>query len=366
MQKLLRLLFVAISVAVALAYWFIITTFSDIHWFDQLSELTNVKAANLVSAFNFTQCVSVFETVPHHFLSEMEVKEKLRFAYPTYLFSYGGSGNTLTRLLIEEITDIWTGSPYHDAQLYQLGFVGEMFCEELNRVIVIKYHPENIKKKMNDINNFYKPCFGRKPLTHSIQWPYISAIFIMRNPWHATWSEFQLHNNPNKTSKHLAHFALKDFDIPVFKRFVKDSFTAWQWTFTLMDIMNKNGFTNYTVINYQNLINVHSPSVALREMDTMIRFLFQDEYYMQNKRILHIKMECIIHHLMPNDYRRFGAIHRSKPDPTMHVTMQYAYSALDEHDKEFMCNQWEQIKHKAELYNFTLLQGINCSMLHFS
>ena len=41
----------------------------------------------------------------------------LRHSYPLFLFSYGGGGNTMTRLLLEYITNVWTGSIFMDLTL---------------------------------------------------------------------------------------------------------------------------------------------------------------------------------------------------------------------------------------------------------
>ena len=41
------------------------------------------------------------------------------------LTSFPGSGNTWTRLLIEDVTGYFTGSVYWDQSLYDGGFLGE-------------------------------------------------------------------------------------------------------------------------------------------------------------------------------------------------------------------------------------------------
>lgn len=59
---------------------------------------------------------------------------------PTVLASYPGSGSTITRLLIEMTTGVWTGSIYGDASLYTSSphpFCGEMTTRN---VVAIKSH----------------------------------------------------------------------------------------------------------------------------------------------------------------------------------------------------------------------------------
>lgn len=40
---------------------------------------------------------------------------------PAVLTSFPGSGNTLARILIEELTGVWSGSVYNDAELKKNG-----------------------------------------------------------------------------------------------------------------------------------------------------------------------------------------------------------------------------------------------------
>ena len=76
----------------------------------------------------------------------------------------------------------------------------------------------------------------------------------------------------------MANFELKYFKIDVFQRFVKDSLIAFLWTFELMDMLKRHNLTNYIVIQYNGLINLKHPKIALNEMNKMIRFLYRNEY----------------------------------------------------------------------------------------
>jgi hypothetical protein len=43
-----------------------------------------------------------------------------------FLTSFPGSGNTWTRLLIEDVTGFYSGSVYFDQSLFDGGFIGEI------------------------------------------------------------------------------------------------------------------------------------------------------------------------------------------------------------------------------------------------
>merc|ERR1712136_434057 len=53
---------------------------------------------------------------------QLTFPEKIRHPNPSYLFSFGGSGSTVIRLLMEYITNVWTGSIYNDKKLFNYGF----------------------------------------------------------------------------------------------------------------------------------------------------------------------------------------------------------------------------------------------------
>ena len=56
----------------------------------------------------------------------------------TALASFPGSGNTWVRLLVQQMSGIWTGSIYSDGDLRANGFPGEHKTGD--RVMVVKTH----------------------------------------------------------------------------------------------------------------------------------------------------------------------------------------------------------------------------------
>lgn len=57
----------------------------------------------------------------------------------TWLSSYPGSGNTWTRLLLEQATGIYTGGVYNDESLMDIGMAGEGIADPA-RVLTVKIH----------------------------------------------------------------------------------------------------------------------------------------------------------------------------------------------------------------------------------
>lgn len=94
------------------------------------------------------------------FLTNAEADKRGKF----YLASFPGSGNTWSRLLLEETTGVYTGSVYCDTQLLRSGHYGEGINS--SHVIAIKSHTR------------FKPDDVR------------GIIYIVRNPFHAILSKY--------------------------------------------------------------------------------------------------------------------------------------------------------------------------------
>lgn len=134
---------------------------------------------------------------------------------PTVLASYPGSGSTITRLLIEMTTGVWTGSIYGDESLYMS--MPHPFCGEMTtrNVVAIKSHgpwegqptvefakravlmlrsPFNaIPSYYNWFNTFYKK--GSKALQHQKQAP------------EEEWIQWRGNNVRNQTEYWTNHFS---------------------------------------------------------------------------------------------------------------------------------------------------------------
>ena len=127
---------------------------------------------------------------------------------PPVLYTFPGSGNTWTRQLIEYSTGIYTGSVYNDGSLKK-DLPGEMTCDKT--VSVIKAHPTTHPfKKMikGTIHSDGKKCMKKniRAWTH--------AIFVVRNPWRAIWSEYQR----MWSDSHIGHVRKSEFDVASWRR----------------------------------------------------------------------------------------------------------------------------------------------------
>lgn len=104
---------------------------------------------------------------------------------PPMLYTYPGSGNTWSRLLIEYATGILTGSVYNDGSLRE-ALPGEFKCNW--EVSVVKVHPhthpfselyggtfnsDDMKCKKGEVKRFER------------------SILLIRNPFDSIWSEYQ-------------------------------------------------------------------------------------------------------------------------------------------------------------------------------
>ena len=94
------------------------------------------------------------------FLTDAEAAKRGIF----YLASFPGSGNTWSRLLLEETTGVYTGAIYCDTQLLRSGHFGEGINS--SHVIAIKSHTRFNTEDLRGI------------------------IYIVRNPFHAILSKF--------------------------------------------------------------------------------------------------------------------------------------------------------------------------------
>jgi len=105
------------------------------------------------------------------------IHENDRATYPiTALWSFPGSGNTYTRLLLEYGSGYHTGSIYSDRVLSAMGMVED---RNDSSVIAVKGHWLNREGKLEGGSPFSYP--------HGMQ----RAVIMVRNPLEALWSEAQ-------------------------------------------------------------------------------------------------------------------------------------------------------------------------------
>ena len=121
------------------------------------------------------------------------------------LVSFPGSGNTWTRLLIEDVTGYYTGSVYWDKSLYDGGFIGEKEEMENGTTVVVKNH--NVRG-----------LSGAK-----------GVVLLVRNPYDAITAEFNRKQSRNNGSgnKHIGSADLEKFNSTKWFQTVKGLSTKW-------------------------------------------------------------------------------------------------------------------------------------------
>lgn len=127
---------------------------------------------------------------------------------PPLLYSFPGSGNTWTRLLIEYATGFVSGSLYNDRQLAEF-LPGELFCSR--NVSVVKAHPSlNYFSELflTDLNSNLTVKSGLKKCARGGVSKFSRAIVLLRDPFDALWSEF----TRRASASHIGTLRRNEFD----------------------------------------------------------------------------------------------------------------------------------------------------------
>ena len=325
----------------------------------------SMNRTDVITTVNCTQIVNDNNI---KFLSESNINapKDLRHQYPLFLFSYGGSGNTVTRLLLEYITNIWTGSISFDPFLIKNGFKGQKTCQD---VLAIKCHPEQkiqlMKREKRDF--FLKQRKARgKSMDPPKYYSNMSAIFVLRNPWKAMFTLYTFYEGGCKNceekylNEHTHHLWRDKWDPDKWRKSLRKAVQRYVITFKVMDVMKEFGF-DYIVVKYENLIDLNRPEVQISEMNKILRYLYSDDGYKRNKEMLMRRMECLFPFLMKQDYQRLGVMHRSKANETKHVTSEMAYGWLVRNKTGLICQLWRELKPKVSIYGYQNLPGVNCT-----
>eukprot|EP01084_Bolivina_argentea_P091732 165114_1 len=267
---------------------------------EYITNLSNIPCKQCVKMIDANDMIHLFDTSIH----ECSSKFKHCGSSTPFLFSFGGSGNTVTRIIISDITNIYTGSIYpaaaHYAQLGSSGrFIGEGICgkKSKNNIVVIKAHPEhlNTTKLLSLFNGncTINDCVcgiqqGDKYVPNHIlyqknhEWNKITfkfnGIIIVRNPWNAMWALYQLkfgfgcgyYRDYFVHIKHIYSKSTPECEIPMeniwndqhFSKQLIDgliSYKEWLKTFELMKLMDEYNlkYIVVTVIFLHMIIITH-------------------------------------------------------------------------------------------------------------
>ena len=117
---------------------------------------------------------------------------------PVALASFPGSGNTWVRGLLQAATGVCTGTIYCDSTLRRSGFPGENLRS--GKTLVVKTH--QTEPRWTGV--YYPPGTVDKYFKKTKNNPvYSSAIFIIRNPFHAIVAEWNRLITVNQSNNHI-------------------------------------------------------------------------------------------------------------------------------------------------------------------
>lgn len=295
--------------------------------------------------------------------------DHVRHPNAAYLFSYGGSGNTITRIVLEYITHIWTGSVFNDQTLYNIGLKGELITCPRGKpvgppVLVMKAHPEVMKPlRWPKHKNWNRPCLGFHHLNYPNNITNLSAVFIVRDPWKAMFALYQfVFGDEEGVDPHIRQKMLSSWNSNTTQwiEWVEREVDQWAVSMEFMNVMKEPNYS-FIVVKYEHLINLNDQQLVLSEFTKILRFLYSDRYYAEKKEISMDRIRCIFPDLMQRGTGRFGAMHRKSTNQSVHLTFDEAYRFIVENRPDVLCRAWSKIFRFAEKYSYHMFPGVNCS-----
>eukprot|EP01084_Bolivina_argentea_P079801 144668_1 len=239
---------------------------------------------NQITITNQSQCA--WNEYDIRFVRSNE-SEKFIHSIPPYLISFQGSGNTYTRLIVELITNYYTGSILrNDKFLIQAGYKGDANCDR--SVILLKAHPNYVRQNWQEFLNGTTNKCERQQLIHD-QYQNgtnkMSALILIRNPWDAFFSEFQ--RSVNKSiNGHIHNLLISEFNRRGIDK-SKQIIIGYAHQFIEMfKIYEKFKSLNRDVllIQFENIEN---------EIWRILEFIFTRKYLIQQNDIYRHKIDCI-------------------------------------------------------------------------
>ena len=173
------------------------------------------------------------------------------------LVSFPGSGNTWTRLLIEDVTGYYTGSVYFDKSLYNGGFIGEKEPIRDGTTIVVKNH---------DLMGYKVPGLSYAK----------GIILLVRNPYDAILAEFnrrESHNDGHNT-KHTGWASKDQFNTTKWSQTVEELSYEWVHLYTKHANQSRIRQLPLNVIFYEDLKlnSTHQMELVLNFMKEQFKF----------------------------------------------------------------------------------------------
>eukprot|EP01084_Bolivina_argentea_P112175 200074_1 len=188
-----------------------------------------------------------------------------RFNLPLYLYSEGGSGNTMVRIILEYVTGISTGSPFGDEtdDTFISTFNHEGQCYD--GLLVCKAHPRWFY--ISGIGLFHRNWDGNWKESHrglplNITNKSSGLVWIIRDPWHSMWSLYQLISGRYTT--HVNRIRTEDFNKDHFMDVLWEGTNIislvehWKQQFVVaFGLKNNRNWTdnNIIMIKYEHLLD---------------------------------------------------------------------------------------------------------------
>ena len=257
---------------------------------------------------------------------------------PPVLYTFPGSGNTWTRLLVEYGTGVYTGSIYDDFRLVKF-LPGETKCD--SSVSVIKAHIGlGVKHPLSfTYNEIEKDKYtlnlksaNNKCLKSGIT-TFCNAIFIVRDPFAAIWSQYQL----QRTNSHSGIITTKSFDLNSWRNALRMLAVEYlnMLTVDYPRMESVVGKDNVVFIRYEDLVNVTTRTKSLKEiiratgLQIFLSSSSLSEYDQEQERL-----ECAFKLSVTDGTRR------SPINGETRMTAAMAYA----HVKDLVCEFWMNLQ----------------------
>ncbi|ETO30123.1 hypothetical protein RFI_06999 [Reticulomyxa filosa] len=341
---------------------------------------------------------------------EEKMKDNGRFKKKVtpYLLSFAGSGNSITRLLLEYIYGYYTGSIYtNDKILKKQGkFEGEGLVN--SSVLIIKMHPIHcltiwdkiiygkyvpyrhkesgkiIFDSISIIENadtnislydipYYKYIYNDVPSLNRI-----SAIVLIRNPWDSMFSAYQLIAHELQEKDRHPNFRYKSYgaghtewislewynsNITLFKqrfeeilenRIIRHQLLFYRSIKQLYDMYGTDK-DRFMFVKFEHLFD---PKFQLKIFFDISTFLFTESHlsiYHSKAFVLHTfhTFQCI--QLFHDQDIRLKAIHRTMYNNTdntsVFITKHFAYNLFS---PDVICKWWDSLKPHTQAFGYTV------------
>lgn len=233
---------------------------------------------------------------PKHFLNQSMVKKLEQKVFS--LASSPGSGNTFTRLVLESVTRLYTGSVYNDKRLK-----ATLRGESLQKgVLFVKTHyPCNQCFWLNNKRRFNEIEESKPVLSENFRFGH---VFVLRNPFKAFGAEFQRNlaykEIKKSKKKKLSTGAANDHTVQVNLTLHEEEFNSKfipfldnSWILSHEYYMNRN---DTFVIYFEDLLDQTIRTLVLRNLATFVNSKVNDQgiHFHDNIQFLDIPkiIEC--------------------------------------------------------------------------